>query len=99
MAMPLRVTAISVSSPLVFSTWISSSPSSSSSARMPVRRMFRRAAWDMRFTVPFFVKNTIYWSSLSPRPRIMAATFSSGSRGSTLAMLVPRAFRPASGMV
>ena len=57
-AMPSLVAIRIFSFPVVGMTVISSSPSSRFSARMPLERMFFKAALLMRFTVPFFVTKT-----------------------------------------
>ena len=79
-------------------TLMSSSPSSSVSARMPLVRMLRSAESAMRLTVPLRVAKTRNESSSISRTCSMALTFSSFSTWMKLTMFTPRAVRPASGM-
>ena len=78
---------------------MSESPSSRIIARRPFDRMFFSADCSMRFTVPRFVTKTRYPSSSLPRPRIIALIFSPFSVWIMFMMFVPRALRPASGML
>ena len=57
-AMPLWVAMNIFSSPVVWSTDMSESPSSRTIARRPFERMFFSADCSMRFTVPRFVTKT-----------------------------------------
>ena len=95
---PSFVAMIILQPPSVCKTVISSSPSSSESALMPLERMFLNRLCAVRLTVPLRVTNMRKLSSSMPLPAIMALTFSPGSMGMMLTMLLPRAVLPASGM-